>query len=136
MFITNQVSPERLVELIDYCIYKRDMMEAPAWKQYIDYAVNEGMHSRLSAYQSALSPTNNGSLMVAEETVQYGSEEKFCFPFGIYFGTKVKDFAKDRIGVVVGIQPKYILVAFEDELDPRIIAAGPEFFEKGYYAIA
>ena len=138
MFLTDQVSPERLVELIDYCIHKRDMMEAPAWKQYIDYAVNEGMYSRLSAYQSALTPSNAGTLMVAEETVPYGTKQKsqFDFPYGIHFGTKVKDYAKDRVGVVVGIQPEYILVAFENGLEPRIMAAGAEFFEKGYYAIA
>ena len=138
MFITNQASPERLVELIDYCIHKRDMMEAPAWKQYIDYAVNEGMYSRLSAYQSALSMSKDKTNVVAETPVQYGTKKnnQYDFPYGIHFGTKVRDYVKGRTGVVVGIQPDYILVAFESDLEPRIIPAGSEFFEKGYYAIA
>ncbi len=43
MFKSNQASPEKLVELIYYCVGKRDLMEAPVWKVYIDDAVRYGM---------------------------------------------------------------------------------------------
>ena len=39
MFSAGQASPVKLVELMDRCISKRDVMEAPAWKKYIENVV-------------------------------------------------------------------------------------------------
>lgn len=125
MFITKQASPEKLVELIDHCAKKRDYMEAPAWKEYIDDAIKYGVGK--AGYP----------LMVAESPVQYGSvrtDKKF--PYGLYFGSRIKDSVKGRVGCVVGIQEDYILVAFEGEIEPQIVPANSDFFEKGYYALA
>lgn len=125
MFITKQASPEKLVELIDHCAKKRDYMEAPAWKEYIDDAIKYGVGK--ARYPS----------MVAESPVQYGSvrtDKKF--PYGLYFGSRIKDSVKGRVGCVVGIQEDYILVAFEGEIEPQIVPANSDFFEKGYYALA
>lgn len=125
MFITKQASPEKLVELIDHCAKKRDYMEAPAWKEYIDDAIKYGVGK--AGYPS----------MVAESPVQYGSvrtDKKF--PYGLYFGSRIKDSVKGRVGCVVGIQEDYILVAFEGEIEPQIVPANSDFFEKGYYALA
>lgn len=75
--------------------------------------------------------------MVAESPVQYGSvrtDKKF--PYGLYFGSRIKDSVKGRVGCVVGIQEDYILVAFEGEIEPQIVPANSDFFEKGYYALA
>lgn len=41
LFKINQAGPEKLKELIIECEAKRDVMEAPAWKQFIDYTVSE-----------------------------------------------------------------------------------------------
>ena len=51
LFKTNQAKPEKLVELIKSCVDKRDEMEAPAWKSYI-----EGTVRRLGAYVQHLTP--------------------------------------------------------------------------------
>ena len=39
MFTAGQASPNKLVELMDRCISKRDVLEAPAWKEYIENVV-------------------------------------------------------------------------------------------------
>ena len=54
LFKTNQAKPEKLVELINSCVDKRDEMEAPEWKSYIDSTVH-----RLGAYAQALMPDYN-----------------------------------------------------------------------------
>lgn len=125
MFEKKEASPEKLVELLDYCIRKRDSLEAPAWKEYIDNAV----YKRMVAYAKGVS-------MFRETTAHYGKKEEIKFPYGIYFGTKVKNLVKGEIGCVVGIKEEYILVAFENDIDPRIVAVGPEGFDKGYFSIA
>lgn len=51
LFKTNQAKPEKLVELINSCVDKRDEMEAPAWKSYIERTVE-----RLAAYAQTLTP--------------------------------------------------------------------------------
>lgn len=51
LFKTNQAKPERLVELINSCVDKRDEMEAPEWKSYIESTVR-----RLGAYVQHLTP--------------------------------------------------------------------------------
>lgn len=149
MFKTNQANPERLVELIEYCTRKRDMMEAPAWKAFIDNAVRVGVYAqKLSALRSAkdTGPSGgdvysfthpNNAMMVAEDTSMYGKiKQKYDFPYGIYFGSRIKDSVKNRVGCVVGVKKDYILVAFEGDVEPHIVAAGVEFFEKGYYLLA
>lgn len=41
MFEANKANPEKLRELIVNCESRRDILEAPAWKQYIDATVSE-----------------------------------------------------------------------------------------------
>ena len=41
MFEANKAEPEHLRDLILTCEIRRDILEAPAWKQYIDTTVNE-----------------------------------------------------------------------------------------------
>ncbi len=41
MFESNKANPEKLRDLIVKCESRRDILEAPAWKQYIDAAVSE-----------------------------------------------------------------------------------------------
>ena len=41
MFETNKANPEKLRDLIIKCESRRDILEAPAWKQYIDATVSE-----------------------------------------------------------------------------------------------
>ena len=41
MFEANKASPEKLRDLIIKCESRRDILEAPAWKQYIDTIVSE-----------------------------------------------------------------------------------------------
>ena len=49
LFKTNQANPEKLVELINSCVDKRDEMLAPEWKSYIERTVE-----RLSVYAKTL----------------------------------------------------------------------------------
>ncbi len=42
MFESNKTNPENLRDLIVKCESRRDILEAPAWKQYIDTTVSEG----------------------------------------------------------------------------------------------
>lgn len=149
MFKTNQARPEKLVELIEYCLSKRDVMEAPAWKSHIDTAVRVGIYAQKIATLHSTGgmridtddlydlDTSKDVMMVAEDTVPYGTSKlKHEFPYGIYFGSHIKDTVKNRIGCVVGVKEDYILVAFEDDMDPQIIPADAESFEKGYYSLA
>lgn len=41
MFEANQATPERLRDLILKCETRREILEAPLWKQYIDATVAE-----------------------------------------------------------------------------------------------
>ena len=41
MFEANKAAPEKLRDLILKCESRRDILEAPAWKQYIDTTVSE-----------------------------------------------------------------------------------------------
>ena len=41
MFEANKAAPEKLRDLIVKCESRRDILEAPAWKQYIDVTVSE-----------------------------------------------------------------------------------------------
>ena len=43
---------------------------------------------------------------------------------------------KNEVGCVVGIQDDYILVAFENGLEPRIMPVSEEMFDHGYFALA
>lgn len=44
MFEANKANPEKLKDLIIKCESRRDILEAPAWKQYIDVTVSEKSH--------------------------------------------------------------------------------------------
>lgn len=158
MFRTNQASPEMLVELIDYCVSRRDMMEAPAWKEYIDDVVRYGMtQKRLSSFDISgkeakwgISSTEDANrhgdhdfgqqkdnILAAEELAEYAtSKEKRKFPYGLYFGSRIKDSIRKRTGCVVGIGDDYIVVAFEGAVKPQIVAINSESFEEGYYSLA
>lgn len=48
MFEANKVTPEKLRDLILKCESRRDILEAPAWKQYIDTTVSEKANEILS----------------------------------------------------------------------------------------
>ena len=144
MFKTNQASPEKLVELIEYCSSKRDVMEAPAWKDHIDSAIRVGIYAQkiatlyknTEATRSAIYDLDsvNKAMMVAEDTVHYG--KKHDFPYGIFFGSRIKDTVKNRIGCVVGIKEDYILVAFEGEVEPQIVPVKEDSFDKGFFSLA
>lgn len=103
------------------------LMEAPAWKEYINDAVDHG------AIEHDFSLVR-GASMVAEERAPYGKQMKF--PYGIYFGSKIRDTVKEQVGCVVGIQQDYILVAFENGVEPRVMPVGAEGFDKGFFALA
>lgn len=45
MFEANQAKPEMIKKLITLCETKRDILEAPAWKEYISAAVSESSES-------------------------------------------------------------------------------------------
>lgn len=129
MFSTGEAKPQKLVELIDCCVRKRDMMEAPAWKEFIDAATCQ---NNIVTY---LSEQHGTSLRVAEPSVGFnaiGVPSDYGFPYGIYFGSKIYDTVKKRIGCVVGILEDLILVAFEGEVKPDIIPMNSEFFEHGF----
>lgn len=130
MFKTNQARPEKLVELIDRCSRKRDRMEAPAWKTYIDNTIR--------AEQSSDGIQMDAVQRVAEESEldEYGSSRSTDFPFGIYFGTRIKDMNNNRVGCVVGIGEEHILVAFEDAEEPTVLYAYEDNFEDGQFVVA
>ena len=48
MFEANKAAPEKLRDLILKCESRRDILEAPAWKQYIDTTVSEKAHEIIS----------------------------------------------------------------------------------------
>ena len=103
-------------------------MEAPAWKEYIETSVYTG------ANESDRYRERYASGMVAEEPFTYGAK-KTGFPFGIYFGTRVRDSVRNVVGCVVGIQEDSILVAFENGQEPRISTIKEEAFEQGHFVL-
>jgi hypothetical protein len=105
MFTSGDAKPEKLVELIDRCTRKRDMMEAPACKEYIEDAVN-------------------------------AEESSYAFPHGIYFGSRIRNKTTGRIGTVLGLEGKSIIIAFENDMEPIIEKVGIEFFEERFRALA
>lgn len=54
MFRANQARPENLRELILKCKMRRDILEAPAWKQYISVAVEEKVEEMISGKTTML----------------------------------------------------------------------------------
>ena len=130
MFKTNNSNPDRIIEVIDYCISKRDKVETPAWKEIIDDTVKKGVY--LKNINSLDSEYTLG--MVAEEA-SYSLKKEKDFPFGIYFGTKIKDLKKNEVGYVVGISEDQIWVAFESGSEPRMVPANRDLFDKGYYVV-
>lgn len=126
MFEHNQASPWNLVKLIDMCARKRDWMEAPAWKQYIDKIVRIPPLPRLC---------RNDAIMVAENTTNYGGDlfKNMDFPFGIYFGSRVRNLGDGRIGCVVDIRDEEIVVAFQGHEKPELVVVAKDGFESGQY---
>lgn len=129
MFEIGKASPECLIRLINACSKKRDWMEAPAWKEYIDVSVQTPWMS----LQPAVS-----ELLLAEESTSYGQEKSLNmdFPFGIYFGSRIKNVQDGRVGVVIDVHIDTILIAFEGEGSPDMILADKESFEQGRFAVA
>lgn len=129
MFEHDQASPESLVKLIDTCARKRDWMEAPAWKQYIDKTVRFPVRPR---------SCRNDAIMVAEDPAIYDSGyfKNMDFPFGIYFGSRVKNLLDGSIGCVVDIRADEIVVAFQGHEKPDLVVATKNSFESGQYVIA
>ena len=121
LFRNNQVNPKKLVELIEYCASKRDVMEAPAWKEYIDAAVRIGLYAHHRSFHG--NDVENG----------FNADG---FPYGIYFGTRIKDLTDNSVGYVVGIRDNDVLVAFESKTEPKIVPIGSDLFENGHYALA
>lgn len=129
MFEIGKASPECLIRLINTCSKKRDWMEAPAWKEYIDVSVQTPWMS----LQPAVS-----ELLLAEESTSYGQEKSLNmdFPFGIYFGSRIKNVQDGRVGVVIDVHIDTILIAFEGEGSPDMILADKESFEQGRFVVA
>ena len=137
MFEKGDVSPEKLVQLIDLCVRKRDMMEASAWKEYINCMANSAntgsviyAENHSANYELRDAPPSDSSLYAIDDT------EKYNFPYGIYFGTRIRDNIKGKTGYVVSIQREYILVAFENGIEPKLIPFTPESFKNGHCSIA
>lgn len=97
IFKTNQASPEKLIELIEYCSRKRDVMEAPVWKDYIDSAVRVGIYAKklgtmMNTQKAGLNVDGSynvesfdEAMVVAEGSLKYGkATQKYEFPYGIF----------------------------------------------------
>lgn len=124
LFVTKQASPQKLVDLIDYCARRRDFMEAPAWKSFIDNVVNYGVgYDDKPGY----------GYYVAEETSNYGKNDGF--PCGIYFGSLIKENETNRTGCVVGFDKDSVKIAFEGSKNTEIVVVRSKDFEKGLYSI-
>lgn len=127
IFSTGQAHPGSLVSLIDLCARKRDWMEAPAWKEYIDYAVKYPTDSH----------SVKGELLIAESPGHYltNSDSQWKFPYGIYFGSRVKEEHTGRIGCVVKVNKKDISVAFQKDDSPEIISVDEDTFLRSGFTI-
>jgi len=127
MFLTNQATPERFASLIDLCAQKRDIMEAPAWKQYINDVI----------YQESIILGSSDQQIAASPYSAYGKSHDISttFPYGLYFGSRIKDFRTNRIGCVIGFVDNNIVIAFENSLTPTIVQADTLSFKNGQYAL-
>lgn len=121
MFATNKVSAEHFVELIDTCTQRRDEMETPAWTNYIDSTVKYGTHQ--------------GALSVAEPRAAYGVDESKKFPYGISFGTMVKNNEKNIPGCVVGVSHDAIILAYNQKLKLANERVTADEFHKGLFSV-
>ena len=130
MFKTNQSYPDKLMDLIDYCISKRDKVETPDWNKIIDDTVKYGVYLKNIYSMDEL----KGGHLVAEGNEYSVNHNRF--PYGIYIGSKVKDTARNEIGYVVGISDELelIQVAFENGIEPNIMPVGKELFDK-YFVV-
>lgn len=123
IFSMDQAKPDSLIALIDHCARKRDWMEAPAWKEYIAHAIQ---------YPAGMSGTND-ILFIAERPSEYLSTKnnRLQFPYGIYFGSKVKDQNSGRVGCVIKICDHNIYIAFQGEGTFEIEAVDEQSFATG-----
>lgn len=69
MFEANKATPEELRDLIVKCESRRDILEAPAWKQYIDATVSEKSHEITNGI--AVSGGNEAPLIPAGAIVRH-----------------------------------------------------------------
>ena len=121
MFTTKNASADHFVELIDACSKKRDEMETPAWTNYIDYAVKYGIH--------------RNSLLVSEQKPKYGEKSAMKFPYGINFGTMIKNNQRHIPGCVVGMSDDAIVLAYNQELNIPNEKVTAEEFQKGLFSV-
>lgn len=69
MFKGNKAEPEVLKELIVQCGTKRDYLEAPTWKQYIEYFIEEKSKEILGNGKTSL--TSNHTMLLAGAIVNH-----------------------------------------------------------------
>lgn len=124
MFQADQASPDNLVELISNCTHQRDKMEAPAWKEYINQAVITASFDR-----------GNETTGTERDTNVLHRPINNRFPFGIYYGSRIKDLINNRYGFVVGISEERIIIAFEDILEPVLVSVNADDFSTDVYMI-
>jgi hypothetical protein len=110
------------------------LRERIRWKAYIDAAVRVGIYAKKLSSMMRKDQTDSFNGMTVRETSTYAIKER-KFPYGIYFGSRIKDIAKNRIGCEVCIKEDYNFVAFDGEDEPQIITVEMECFDKGIYSL-
>jgi len=141
MFANKEANPNKLVELIDACARKRDMMEAPAWKNYIEFIVRKGVPKQKMS--PSMAPYGMGSYVAESQITQARilkdsgtpNNNNYEFPYGIYFGSKIRDVDTNQVGCVVGFSDNLVFVALEENHQPRIITLSAKAFETGKYRL-
>lgn len=146
MFEANKAAPENLRDLIMKCESRRDILEAPAWKQYIDITVTEKASEIVSGIvisKSAEAPLipagavvrhtvfGEGQIVALEASFPECPAKTFKVPYlrslpdEICFGVDGKTLFHDRFGE--GAVYAYIVV-FKDCIIPLVY---PSTFETG-----
>ena len=69
MFEAQKAAPEKLKDLIVKCESRRDILEAPAWKQYIDTTVSEKANEVVSGI--VVRKTDNAPIIPAGAIVRH-----------------------------------------------------------------
>ena len=109
LFNSNQAEPDKIVDLLNMCLCKRDSLEAPIWMDYINKIISE----------------------------KESYNKNLCtFPFGVYFGSSIFDNEDKRTGLVVGMNDEYILVAYENSFEPDLMTYDRFAFENNVCRIA
>lgn len=128
MFRTKQASPDMLVDLIDHCTVKRDLMDAPTWKDYIDRTIKNNYDFE------------NTSLLMkfGDERIDSFNdiEKRDQIPNSLHFGSIIKNSKSGRIGCVVGVRDEYVLVVFKGGVDPIIESVSYASIEDGSFRLS